>query len=193
MDGMSGEGEWGVARKCEGRDLGAMLTRLVCKDSIDAIPPRKHAEAPNCTPLPSHAFAVVLQARRSCTRSAKAWHPPLTRKFVESQREVLAMGMDRKVSFITTAPIWPRLAEFCAARQFPLTLMMVDGALSFPDEQPPDAWQDLRVGTPLGIVTLRRESDGVRVVTWGNAEGPLLEAWNKVIVALAEAFGGTMT
>ena len=102
------------------------------------------------------------------------------------------MGMDRKVTFTTTVPVWPRLAEFCAARQFPLKLMMIDGALSFPDEQPPDAWQDLRVGTPLGMVTLRRESDGVRVVTWGNAEGSLLQAWNTLISALAEAFGGVV-
>jgi hypothetical protein len=101
------------------------------------------------------------------------------------------MGMDRKVTFpAETVPAWGRVAEFFAARQFPVKMMMIDGALSFPDEQPPDNWRELRVGTPLGMVTLRREADGVRLVTWGNAEGPLRQAWDVLTWALAEVFGG---
>jgi hypothetical protein len=103
------------------------------------------------------------------------------------------MGMDRKVTFAAgTALAWPRLDEFCAARGLPLTLMMIDGALSFPDEQPPDAWRELRVGTTLGMVTLRREADGVRAITWGNAEGPLRQAWNALTWALAVVFRGVI-
>src|ERR1700675_1970776 len=101
------------------------------------------------------------------------------------------MGMDRKVTFpAETVPAWGRVAEFCAARQFPVKMMMIDGALSFPDEQPPDNWHELRVGTALGMVTLRRDTDGVRLVTWGNAEGPLRQAWDALTWALAEVFGG---
>jgi hypothetical protein len=102
------------------------------------------------------------------------------------------MGMDRKVTIPDAFPIWGRLADFLAARQFPVKTMMVDGELSLPDEQPPDAWRELRVGTPLGMVTLRREVDGVRLVTWGNADGPLRQAWNALTWALAEVFGGVI-
>jgi hypothetical protein len=101
------------------------------------------------------------------------------------------MGMDRKVTLPAGAvPAWPTLVEFLAARNFPVKLMMIDGQLSFPDEQPPDSWRELRVQTPSGMVTLRREDDGVRLVTWGNAEGPLLQAWNALTWAIATAFGG---
>jgi hypothetical protein len=84
------------------------------------------------------------------------------------------------------------LADFLAARQFPVKLMMIDGELSLPDEQPPDSWRELRVGTALGMVTLRREADSVRLVTWGNAEGSLRQAWNTLTWALAELFGGVI-
>src|ERR1700738_582389 len=103
------------------------------------------------------------------------------------------MGMERKVAIPQdTVLAWARVAEFMAARQFPLKMMMIDGALSFPDEQPPDTWRELRIGTPLGMVTLRREDDGIRVVTWGNAEGPLRQAWNAVSWALAEVYVGNI-
>src|SRR3712207_8342677 len=32
---------------------------------------------------------------------------------------------------------------------------------SFPDEVPPEGWRELRVGTPQGMVTLRREGGAV--------------------------------
>ena len=100
------------------------------------------------------------------------------------------MGLDRKVTIPAgIVPTWGPLADFFTTRQFPVKIMMIDGELSFPDELPPATWRELRLGTPLGMVTLRREEDGVRVVTWGNAEGPLLLAWNAATLALAEVFG----
>jgi len=101
------------------------------------------------------------------------------------------MGMDRKVALPADAvPSWVHLSSFFSARQYPVKLMMIDGELSFPDEQPPDSWRELRLGTSLGMVTLRRETDGISVVTWGNAEGPLRQAWDTVTWAIAEVFGG---
>ena len=61
---------------------------------------------------------------------------------------------------------------------------MVDGELRLPEEEVPTVWQELRVGTPQGMVTVRREPDRVRLVTWGNADAAMLQAWN----ALAWAF-----
>ncbi len=104
------------------------------------------------------------------------------------------MGMDRKVTLRPdTVPSWERVREFCAARNYPVKMMMIDGELSFPDEQPPETWHELRVGTPQGMVTLRREADAIRLVTWGNASGPLLSAWNGLSWVLAEVFRGEVS
>jgi hypothetical protein len=103
------------------------------------------------------------------------------------------MGMDRKVTLpADTAPVWATLADFLNRRAFVFKMMMIDGQLSFPDEQPPESWQELRLGTSAGMITLRRETGGVRVVTWGNAEGPLRDAWNVLCWALGEVFEGTI-
>src|SRR6516164_2151443 len=102
------------------------------------------------------------------------------------------MGMERAVNYRTTPPAWTAARDLLAAHGYPLQMRMIDGQLAFPDEQPPDAWRELRVGTPQGMVTLRREGDGIRVVTWGNAEGPLRQAWNALTWGLAAACTGTI-
>ena len=48
----------------------------------------------------------------------------------------------------------------------------------------------LLVSTPLGMVTVRRQADAVALVTWGNADSVLREAWNALAWAFAEAGGG---
>jgi hypothetical protein len=96
------------------------------------------------------------------------------------------MGMDQKVVFPPeNMPTWAQLADLLAQRQFPIQLRMIDSELAFPDETPPHDWRELRVGTPPGMVTLRRETDGITLVIWGNADISMRQAWN----ALAWAFG----
>jgi hypothetical protein len=67
---------------------------------------------------------------------------------------------------------------------------MIDGQLAFPDETPPQMWSELRVGTPGGMITLRRQGDVVDVVTWGNADDGMQKAWNALTWALAAAGEG---
>jgi hypothetical protein len=69
-------------------------------------------------------------------------------------------------------------------------MRMIDGQLAFPDEEPAELWRELRLGTPQGMVTVRREPDRVLLVTWGNAEPPLIQAWNALTWAFARAGGG---
>jgi hypothetical protein len=70
---------------------------------------------------------------------------------------------------------------------------MIDGELAFPDEEPPENWHELRLGTPEGmIVTVRRERDQVVLVVWGNSDARLVQAWNALTCAFAEAGKGTM-
>ena len=103
------------------------------------------------------------------------------------------MGMDQKVAFPSEkTPTWAQLAELLAARKYPLQMRMIDGELAFPDEAPPDAWRELRVHTPGGMITLRREAEGITLVTWGNADAKLRQAWNALAWALARLTGGTI-
>jgi hypothetical protein len=99
--------------------------------------------------------------------------------------------MEQTVSFAGRgAPAWPAVAALLAARDFPAQMRMIDGELAFPDEAPPEAWRELRLGTPQGMVTARRQGEAVALVTWGNADDALRQAWNALAWAFAEAGGG---
>jgi hypothetical protein len=100
------------------------------------------------------------------------------------------MGMDQTVTFAGRAPAWPAVARLLAGRGFAAQVRMIDGQLAFPDEEPPEGWRELRVGTPQGMVTARREGEAVVLVTWGNADAALRQAWNALAWAFAEAGGG---
>jgi hypothetical protein len=102
------------------------------------------------------------------------------------------MGMDRKVRLGDVAAKWEAVRDLLAAHGFPVELRMIDGQLAFPDEEPPAEWRELRLGTPQGMVTVRREADAVVCVTWGNADETLRQAWNAVAWAFAEVCGGVV-
>ena len=87
-------------------------------------------------------------------------------------------------------PAWERVGELLTRAGFPVQVRMIDGQLAFPDEQPPASWAELRVGTPRGMGTARREPERVRLVTWGNADAAMLQAWNALTWAFAAAGGG---
>lgn len=103
------------------------------------------------------------------------------------------MGVD--LAILTSAEQkspWPVVLQLLAARGYPLEMRMIDGALAFPDEAPPDDWRELRVGTPGGMVTVRREPGRYVCTVWGNADQSLTEAWHAVAWAFAEATGGSI-
>jgi hypothetical protein len=103
------------------------------------------------------------------------------------------MGMDQKVIFpAEKTPTWPALAELLAGKNLPLQMRMIDGELAFPDEAPPENWRELRVGAKSGMITLRRDADGITLVTWGNADANTRQAWNALAWALAHLTGGTI-
>ena len=103
------------------------------------------------------------------------------------------MGMDQKVIFPTEiTPSWEQLSQLLAARDFPIQMRMIDGELAFPDESPPDAWRELRVAASAGMITLRREPDGITLVIWGNADDKMRQAWNALTWGLAKLTNGTV-
>jgi len=99
--------------------------------------------------------------------------------------------MDQTVTFASQrVPAWPAVRDLLQQRGFPVQLRMIDNQLAFPDELPPDDWRELRLGTPPGMVTLRRGADRIAFVVWGNADAAMRQAWNAVVWAWAEAGGG---
>ncbi len=101
------------------------------------------------------------------------------------------MGMDQTVTFAgKPIPSWPAVRDLLAGQGVSVQMRMIDGQLAFPDEEPPEVWSELRVGTPPGMVTLRRGVDQVTLVIWGNADPALRQAWNLLTWAFAEAGGG---
>ena len=101
------------------------------------------------------------------------------------------MGMETTVIFEERPiPSWIACRTFLQSRGFPVQVRMIDGELAFPDETPPEIWRELRVGTPHGMVTLRRDHNRIAFVTWGNADAALMQAWHALIWAVAEEAGG---
>jgi hypothetical protein len=78
----------------------------------------------------------------------------------------------------------PALLDRLTEQGLPSTLAMVDNVLQGPGATPPAAWRDVRLRTPAGMVTLRRIPNGVAVVVFGNADGPLRAAQRTVAETL---------
>ena len=103
------------------------------------------------------------------------------------------MGLDCTVRFPAgDTPSWgairSRLRQAGEAGQ----LRMIDGLPAFPDEDPPDDWKELRVGTAGGMVTVRRGADTLTCVVWGTADPKLDAGWRAVTWACAAAGGGVI-
>ena len=102
------------------------------------------------------------------------------------------MGVEQTITFPEgETPSWPAARDLLASRGFPVQVRMIDGELSFPDEEPPENWHELRIGTPKGMMTtVRRERERVVLVAWGSADPELLETWNALTWAFAETANG---
>lgn len=101
------------------------------------------------------------------------------------------MGMEQTVHFPTQdPPAWGEVADLLARSGLPVEMRMIDGELSFPDEQPPPTWRDLRIAARGAMVTLRRAEGRVAVVSWGTADEAQRGLANAAAWALAQAGGG---
>jgi|SRR5581483_1569702 len=101
------------------------------------------------------------------------------------------MGMDRSVVFPQgSVPAWSAVRDLLQSHGLPVEMRMIDGELSFPDEEPSAAWRELRLAAGGGMVTVRQESGRVLCTTWGNADAQLRQLWNALAWAFAEAGAG---
>lgn len=101
------------------------------------------------------------------------------------------MGMEQRVTLPAAGcPHWSAIAAVLEGVGYPVQMRMIDGELAFPEETPPENWKEVRVGTPAGMITLRRDARAIDLVTWGNADEALVRAWNALTWAVARASGG---
>jgi hypothetical protein len=100
------------------------------------------------------------------------------------------MGLTNTIRFEGETPAWSAIRDGLAAAGLTCPIRMIDGLPAFPDEEPPDDWRELRLGTPAGMVTLRREPRAISVITWGNADAEGQRCWNRVTQAVAAAGRG---
>jgi hypothetical protein len=101
--------------------------------------------------------------------------------------------MDQKVIFaVEKTPAWPQISDLLATRKFLVQIRMIDGELALPDEMPPEIWQELRVGATHGMITLKRELDGITLVIWANADVHMRQAWNALTWAIAHLADGVI-
>ncbi len=64
-------------------------------------------------------------------------------------------------------------------------IVMVDGNLVPPDAPPPSRWSEVRLRSPAGIVTVKRQGEGVAVIVFGNATPELLAAQARIVAAFS--------
>lgn len=102
------------------------------------------------------------------------------------------MGIQQTVRFSGNAPDWPGVRDLLRTRGLALPMRMIDGQLAFPDELPSEEWEEIRVGSAAGMVTIKRFPGRVDLVTWGNADAELSRIWNAIAWAWAEAGNGTI-
>jgi hypothetical protein len=69
----------------------------------------------------------------------------------------------------------------------PAVVAMVDNALRPAGAPPPEEWRDVRLRTPAGMVTLRRQTTGIAVLVFGNADAALQAAHRVVADAVRSA------
>lgn len=86
--------------------------------------------------------------------------------------------MEQTVTFAVGVPTWQAVRQLLADNGLSIQMRMIEGQLAFPDEEPPEPWRELRVGTKVGMVTLRRDGNRVETVVWGNADQGLQQLWN---------------
>jgi hypothetical protein len=104
---------------------------------------------------------------------------------------MIGVGMDQRITFGPgKLPAWPAIRETLAGLGYRVQMRMIDGQLAFPDEVPPTDWHELRLGTPQGIISLRREGNDLVCVVWANADPGLTQAWNALAWACAQCGDG---
>ncbi|MBJ7345528.1 MAG: hypothetical protein JHD09_09645 [Gemmataceae bacterium] len=97
---------------------------------------------------------------------------PILSSLVITKRDPI-MGMEIEVKVAGLG--WNKISGAMAKFEPKGTIRMADGQLTFPDEEPPTDWKELRIALPAGMVTIKRTPTGAMIVTWGNVSQELIQ------------------
>jgi hypothetical protein len=89
------------------------------------------------------------------------------------------MGQEQTVR--SARPLTEVMVELGAA----VAIVMVDGNLVMPSAPAPAVWNEVRLKTAAGMITLRRREADVALVVFGNATPDLLAMRERIAAALA--------
>jgi hypothetical protein len=103
------------------------------------------------------------------------------------------MGLQLTVSYREPTPDWEAVRERLSAKGISVTLRMIDGMPAFPNEVPDPGWNELRLSTENGMLTLRKAPDGITCIVWGNADEKLQREQVSVAETLVELTKGTLS
>jgi hypothetical protein len=95
------------------------------------------------------------------------------------------MGLTHSVA-VRGAPDLRALLAGLERAGLPSVLLMVDDQLVPPRAPPPAAWRDVRLKTPAGMIALKLDGERVHLTVFGNADGPLLAARDRIAALLSE-------
>ena len=93
------------------------------------------------------------------------------------------MGLSKLVPRRDTPPL-AELLERLSQLNVPSSIIMIDNQLVSPKLPPPSSWRDVRLKTPAGTVSLKRDAQGISVTVFGNADEALLAAQEAIVRAL---------
>jgi hypothetical protein len=93
------------------------------------------------------------------------------------------MGLSTLVP-LREIPSLAKLLDDLARAGLPSTILMVDNQLVSAKLPPPSAWRDVRLKTPAGTVSLKRDAQGVTITVFGNADEALVRAQQAIADAL---------
>jgi hypothetical protein len=95
------------------------------------------------------------------------------------------MGLTHSVA-VRGAPDLRALLDGLQRAGLPSALLMIDNQLVPPGAPPPAAWSDVRLKTPAGMIALKLEDGHVHLTVFGNTDGPLLAARDRIALLLSE-------
>lgn len=80
------------------------------------------------------------------------------------------MGMTTSINLPTPTPTWSIIRERLIAHGHTPQMRLIDGMPAFPDEDPPEAWREIRISFGGEMISIRNQGNTWDLVTWGNAD-----------------------
>lgn len=103
------------------------------------------------------------------------------------------MGLQLTVSFNEPVPGWEELQTLLSNKGVQVSLRMIDGMPALPNEIPDPDWNELRISTENGMLTLRKAQEGITCIVWGNANENLQREQLAIAEMLVHLTKGTLS